>query len=318
MEISIVIPVYNRAHLINKALESLVTQTYNDFDVIIVDDGSSDNIQEIVYQYKKQLKIRFVSFPHSGNIAFLRNEGLKISDSRYVAILDSDDWCMDNRLEKQVKYMKQHPECDILATWVSLEDDFQNENTNRLYWLYNMINDRSEIIKRCLNDGCCICNSTVLMKKDRIIELGGYDEEMYICEDFNLWIRALIENYNIDILQEKLIVRKLHKESVTSGYNGSNLSIQLVIRNKIKYLKMTNKLKRKIVIWGVNARNDLLFKELERNNVSEVQVIDIYNEMPIDIDVNAYHLITTFSRRDEIFEYLNCHNLNVVEDYIYT
>lgn len=317
METSVVIPVYNRAHLIERALDSLSRQSYKNFEAIIIDDGSSDNIDEVLNKYKHSIIIRHVVLTHSGNIAYLRNYGIKMSNSCYIAMLDSDDWCMYDRLEKQVKYMNEHLECDILATWVSFMFSIYNKNIDWLNWLYNMSSDRREIIKRCLNDGCCLCNSTVLMRRNKIVELGGYDEEMYICEDFNLWIRAIIKNYCIHILPEKLTVRRIHKESITSEYNGSELPIQLVIRNKIKYLKEFGKLKKQIVVWGINSRNDILLRELWKNNVVNIQIIDVYSNILDTVDMSAYHLITTYSKKYEVFEYLNDKGLSIVDDYIY-
>lgn len=319
MDISVIIPVYNRANMITNALDSLKNQTISNFDVIIVDDGSYDDLQKVISEYTNELNIKYIHLSHSGNIAFLRNCGLKASSSKYIAILDSDDWCVPERLEKQLNFMNKNENIDILSSWVILNDEIQDENTKRLEWLYNMNGDENEIIIRCLNDGCCICNSTVMMKKSRIDELGGYDERMHICEDFNLWLRAFLNNYDIKIMKEKLVVRKLHKQSVTEGYNGAATSIRLVIKNKIEFLKATFKLEGEIYIWGINSRNSILLDELKAviDNENMICIIDIYNEMPRKINKNAYHLVTTFSRRDDVFEYLKNQGLKIVENFIY-
>ena len=107
MEISVVIPVYNRADMIVRALDSLVNQTYKDFEVLIIDDGSKDTIKQVVDQYAGNLDIAYYYYDHSGNIAYLRNQGMNRAKGKYVAILDSDDWCSDNRLELQIRYFNK-------------------------------------------------------------------------------------------------------------------------------------------------------------------------------------------------------------------
>ena len=156
-----------------------------------------------------------------------------------------------------------------------------------------------------------------MFNKNRILDLGGYDESMPICEDFNLWLRALSEGYVIDILDEKLVYRVLHNNSVTSGYNGADESVRLVIRNKLQYLKSTGKLDRKPIIWGINKRDNLLLEELKPYGIEKIKIVDIDNEMPYEVDCNAYHLVTSFSRQKSIFEYLDKNNLQIVDEYIY-
>lgn len=319
MDISVVIPVYNRAKMIKKAFESLKNQTIKNFEVIIVDDGSSDNLLDVVEYYKNSLSIRYYNVTHCGNIAYLRNYGLRKAAGEYIAILDSDDWCVPERLEKQYNYMIKNSDTDILASWVFLEDEFQSENTKRLEWLYNMHDCMDEVIDRCLNDGCCICNSTVMMKKSRIVELGGYDERMKICEDFNLCLRAIQKFYIIKILQERLVVRKIHKQSVTEGYNGKESSIRLVIKNKVEYLKQMGKLDKKIYIWGINSRNSILIDELKKvtSEKIEFEMIDLYKNVPNTLNESSYHLITTYSKREDVFDYLEKKGLKKTIDFIY-
>lgn len=319
MEISVVIPVYNRSKMMEKALESLKNQTYKKFEVIIIDDGSKDDLLDTIEKYKEFLDIKYYYLEHSGNIAVLRNYGLNRASGKYIAVLDSDDQCMPERLEQQYNYMCNNQNIDILATWVSIEDDFKNDNTSRLECLYNFDYNVEEMISRFLNDGCCICNSTVMMKKNKIIQLGGYDESMYICEDFNLWIRALINNYYISIMHERLVVRKLHKNSLTEGYNGSSTAIRMVLKNKMQYLKAMGKLKRKIYIWGKNTRTDFVLDEMRKFDygILDFEIIDIYRNVLPHVDKNGYHLITSYSRCGEIFDYLENRGLKKVVDYIY-
>lgn len=318
MDISVVIPVYNRAKIISKALESLCNQTYKNFEVIIVDDGSNDFLNTVIDEYNGKIAIKMLCVPHCANIAYLRNVGLKAAQGKYIANLDSDDWCTSERLEKQIAYLDNNPDVDIVATWVELDDECLTENTRRLDWLYNVNRTENEMMDVFLNDGCCICNSSVMMRKDKIEYIGGYDEQMVICEDFNLWIKAIMSGCTIRVMKEKLTIRKLHKQSITEGYCGSLTAVRLVLRNKLEVLRTQGKLKRQIVIWGINQRNEILISELERiDKTIEYSFVDIYNDYPKIVDKEAFHLVTTYSKKDEVFIFLDEAGLQRTVDYIY-
>lgn len=319
MKISVIIPTYNRADMLVYALESLKKQSFHDFEVIIVDDGSTDRSKEIISMYEQSLKMKYLSLVHSGNIARLRNQGILHAEGEYLAFLDSDDWCQENRLELQYRYHLQNNDCGISATWVYVEDYIHNEITDKIEGLYNMKNDQEEIIKRCLNEGCCICNSTVMMKKELLEKLGGYDEEMYICEDFNLWIRAFLANIKIDIISHKLVHRRIHNNSVTAGYSGGEEAIRLIIRNKLQYLCGRGKLNREICIWGKNDRSCILIEELLKVGriVKEGSLIDFRSEENPNFNKNAFQLVTTFSHKEDVFSFFIRGGLNIMEDYIY-
>ena len=320
MEISVIMPVYNRCFEMKKALESLVAQTFKNFELIIIDDGSTDNILQTIFMYRDILDIKYIRVEHTENIAFLRNLGLRLSSGKYIAILDSDDWCVPNRLYMQYEYLEKHQDVDILATWVHIKNECEHLNNKFLENLYNMEPSESGIIIKFLNEGCCICNSTVMMRKCSVVELGGYDERMHICEDFNLWLRAFIKKFSIKILDKKLVFRIIHKNSVTRGYDGSVKAIRLVIFNKLLYLFQSSIINNKaIIIWGESARSeilvDLLAGFVNKNQV--IRVVNVYDKKLPGIVMNSYNLVTTYTLKNSIFEYFDNNNLKIVEDYIY-
>lgn len=318
MNVSVVIPVFNRAKMIHKALDSLVDQIYKQFEVIIVDDGSTDNLDEVIDSYRDQLQIIKLTLEHCGNIAFLRNQGFLVAQGEFIAVLDSDDWCRRDRIEKQRCYLMNN-DIDVVASWVELIDECTTDNTRRLDALYNSRRTREELIDVFLNEGCCICNSSVMIRRSAFEKVGGYDERMIICEDFNLWIKFLLQDFKISIIEEKLIIRKLHKKSVTEGYSGNPVSVGLVLKNKIELLKALGKLDNRLVIWGVNSRNELLLSELSAKLSSfDYAIIDIYNGYPDCVDTEAFHLVTTFSKKDEVFNFLTGYGLKRTDNYIYS
>lgn len=317
MEISVIIPVFNRLTELRRALESLKNQTFKDFEVVVIDDGSDIDLSIIVNEYK-ELKIKYKRINHSGNIAFLRNEGVQLSQGMYIAVLDSDDYCEPNRLMKQISFMKSNDSTDVLASWVNIIGDIP-EKVYNLDKLYNKKRTQDEIISECLNFACCICNSSVLMKRTFYKSMGGYDNRYIICEDSELWMRAFAKGKKFYILEEKLITRTVHKDSITETYWGNPIAITNVIRIKLNYLITKGLLlNKKIGIIGKNSRNNYvlqLFKEIGIENF-EYSIIDFYNEK-LDLLSFDYYLITEYDPNKIFYSSFIKANKKLITEFIY-
>ena len=317
MKISVIIPVYNRAKELKRALESLEKQTFKDFETIVVDDGSDGDYSDVLNGYNGS-KLIFLQLEHTGNIAHVRNEGIKHASGDYVAVLDSDDFCDAKRLEIQKKELDESLDIDVLATWVNVVGNDYNDTINRLTTMYNKIYDTEGIIYQNLNYGCCICHSSVMIRKSVLEKLGGYDENYGICEDYKLWMDCIIEGYVIKVLPEKLTYRTLHEDSVTSSYEGSDEAISKVISIKLKYLFRENRNIQKITILGESKRNDIIIPLIKKyiESLKELTVLNVYGSLPKDIN-SDYIFVSTFSGREKVFDYLKIIGKKPVSDYIY-
>ena len=317
MKISVIIPVYNRVKKLDYALRSLDEQIFKDFEVVIVDDGSDEDYLSMLHKHK-ELNVIYHKITHTGNIGFLRNEGFKYSSGDYIAILDSDDYCDKRRFELQNNILDEKPDVDILATWVNLVSDTNNANLIRLDNLYNATYDTEGIVFQNLNYGCCICHSSVLLRRHVLEKLGGYDENYSICEDYKLWMDAISNDYSIMILPEKLTYRTLHSSSLTSNYEGSDEAISKVVSIKLKYLNEIGKHIDKIIILGNSKRNTItvpLIKEYIKTG-KELRILSVYEGLPTKIDAD-YIFVSTFTSREYIFDYLVSIGKKPVEDFIY-
>lgn len=116
--VSIVMATWNRADIIGQAIQSVLNQSFNDWELIIVSDGSSDNTDEIITQWQnKDSRIRYTSIHHTGKIAVVSNVGLKMALGEFIAILDDDDWWIDSKkLEKQIAFLRDHPDCVVCGS----------------------------------------------------------------------------------------------------------------------------------------------------------------------------------------------------------
>ena len=195
MKISVIIPTYNRKHTLSRAISSVFSQTLKPFEIIIVDDGSTDGTKE--WLSKIYPKIQTINQSNSG-VSMARNVGIKIAKGDWIALLDSDDEWLTKKLEKQVTSLKENPDllfCHTNEIWIR---NGVRINQSRKHQKYG-----GHIFEKCL-DICRISPSSALFKKSILDDLGGFDEKLPVCEDYDLWIR-IAAYYPVLFLDEPLI-----------------------------------------------------------------------------------------------------------------
>ena len=196
--VSIIVPTYNRWPLVGEAVESVLAQTYQAWELIIVDDGSDDDTAERLAQYGSA--IRRVSQQRKG-VAAARNYGVGIASGRYVAFLDSDDLWMPKKLEIQAAFMEQHSKVQICQTeeiWLrrGLRVNPKNKHAK----------PSGDIFRRSLHL-CLVSPSAVMMTRDLFDQAGGFDETFPVCEDYDLWLRIAV-NHVIPLIPVPLVVKR--------------------------------------------------------------------------------------------------------------
>lgn len=184
--VSIIMPTYNRADTIVMAIESVLNQTFRDWELLIVDNGSTDNTAEIVQNYSSQeARIKYFSVPKStsGGISEYLNFGIRIAEGKYIARLDDDDeWCNAEKLTKQVNFMEANIDFVIVGSGAIMIDGKRRE----MYRFFKRETD-SEIRKKALMANP-FWHNTVMFRKDAAKSLGGYDNLKFV-EDWDLWLR---------------------------------------------------------------------------------------------------------------------------------
>ena len=198
-QISVIVPVYNSENTAEQALRSVLCQTYQNFELIVVDDGSTDRSWEIV----KKLELedsRIRAFRNEVNIGLMKtlNRAISLAHTPLLARLDSDDEMLPTRLEKQFNYLNQHPDVAVVGTWYSFMGRSQKFDR-----LFRLPVTPSEIQQQLLVANP-ICHSSVMIRKDIFESLGGYRDEFRNSEDYDLWLR-LSKNYKIANIAESLV-----------------------------------------------------------------------------------------------------------------
>jgi len=207
--VSIVIPTYNRAELLKETIDSVLNQTYKNYEILICDDGSTDKTKDMVLSYNNPKIIYFYQSNH-GCPAPARNMGLKNAKGQYIAFLDSDDLWFPKKLEIQIAAFEKYPQILLIATNSVTIPPKKNPS---LSLSSEKIVSFEELIHANI-----IMNSSVLMKQDVIQNIGLLDERLEIrgIEDFDYWLRLLqFQQKSVMILPEPLVKYREHSSNLT-------------------------------------------------------------------------------------------------------
>ncbi|MCS6924694.1 MAG: glycosyltransferase [Candidatus Binatia bacterium] len=209
-KVSVIIPTYNRCELLREALASVCAQTYQDFELIVVDDGSHDETAAVVHEFAG---VRYVWQPHRG-VSAARNHGVTLSTGEWVAFLDSDDLWQPRKLEKQIAFVTAQPEVQICQTeelWLRHGVRVNPQRKHR--------KPSGDIFAPSLAR-CLVSPSAVMLRRELFEEVGGFDERLPACEDYDLWLRiaARLPVYLIDI--PLVIKRGGHADQLSRRFWG--------------------------------------------------------------------------------------------------
>ncbi|MCC6933343.1 MAG: glycosyltransferase [Deltaproteobacteria bacterium] len=197
-KVSVIIPAYNREKMLARAVDSVLTQTYHDFEFIVIDDGSIEDLAVIKEKVEGAGHI-WISVPNGG-VAKARNLGVRHSSGEYLAFLDSDDQWLPEKLEKQLAYLHKHSQyriCQCEENWFR-HGRFANQCKHHR-------KPEGDVFKNSLKL-CCISPSSVLMERSLFDEFGGFDEDFVVCEDYELWLRVTAQ-YELGLLNDVLVVK---------------------------------------------------------------------------------------------------------------
>jgi GT2 family glycosyltransferase len=197
-QISVVVPSYNRAPMLGEAIESVLGQTYTNFELIVVDDGSTDDTAARLGRYGAGLRV--ISQNHRG-VSAARNAGARAARGRLLAFLDSDDLWRPEKLARQTKFMELHPELLISQT--------------EEIWIRNGVRVNPRAIHRKPAGDiflpslklCLVSPSAVMIRRDFFAALGGFDEALPVCEDYDLWLRIAVD-HEVALISEPLVIKR--------------------------------------------------------------------------------------------------------------
>lgn len=256
--ISVILPVYNAEKYIAKSIECILNQSYVNFELIIINDGSKDNSEQVILSFSDN-RIKYYKQTNQGLPKTL-NVGLSYAKGDIIARQDQDDISLPTRFEKQLQFLKENPDVKLVGTWAKIIDD--NGNSTKRF--HHHATSSNELAFDIIFNNPFVHASVMFYKKE-ILELGGYSEDNSVFEDFNLWSRVS-RKYKIANLSEELVLYRELLSSIsrtTSNYNNrvfvqciDNLNYYIPNQKELNY-KLASVLHQNILKESIN-KNEIL------------------------------------------------------------
>jgi glycosyltransferase involved in cell wall biosynthesis len=216
--VSVIIPAFNRSWCLEEAVDSVLSQTYERYELIVVDDGSTDDTEKRLSQYEN---ITVIAQPNRG-VSAARNRGIKSSNGDLIAFLDSDDTWLPEKLSVQVEYFMRHSEAEICQTQEIWIRDGQRVNSgHRHRKTSGLFFERSLAL-------CLVSPSAVMIRKRLLDKVGLFDETLLACEDYDLWLR-INATIPIFLIDEPLVIKRGgHADQLSSNPGLDKYRIQSI------------------------------------------------------------------------------------------
>jgi glycosyltransferase involved in cell wall biosynthesis len=209
--VSVIIPVYNRVNLIDRSINSVISQTYPINEIIVIDDGSNDGTYDLIKRNFPQVSLQY---QENKGVSNARNIGIKLAKSKWIAFLDSDDEWLPKKVEEQINLLKTNFSFKICHTdevWIRNQVRVNPMKKHRKYG--------GDIYNKCL-PLCVISPSSIIIHKDIFNDVGLFDEELPVCEDYDMWLR-ICSKYSVLFLDQKLINKYGgHDDQLSKKYWG--------------------------------------------------------------------------------------------------
>jgi glycosyltransferase involved in cell wall biosynthesis len=271
--VSVLLPCYNAAATLPECLESLAEQTLTDYEVVAVDDGSTDPTRKILEKWSaRDSRIRVITKPHTGIIP-TANLGWRACRAPLIARLDADDRAHPERLALQAAYLREHPEAGAVG---SLVEGFPEENVGKGFELYfqwlNSLVTHEQICREIFVESP-LPNPSMTVRRSWFERLGGYEEHGWP-EDYDFWLRMYLAGGHFAKIPRSLLAWREHPDRVT--HTDSRYSVKNFLRAKAHYLAKGPLRERDgVIVWGAGMTGRRLSKHLMREGVPIIAFVDI-------------------------------------------
>ncbi len=221
-QVSVCVPSYNHSKFIKELIESVLSQTFTDFELIICDDASTDSSVEIIKSFNDR-RIRFYQNEKNLGIVETMNRCISLAQGEFINIIGSDDAMLPNNLLKKVEFLKAHPYAGIVYSDIDKIDEggqlighiWGNQSKT------DTILDKTTAFKRLIQEGNFLCHSAALLRKQCHDQVGIYDERFRSNQDYDMWLRISL-HYDVGYMVEPLIKYRWHQNNITRDYVGEH------------------------------------------------------------------------------------------------
>jgi glycosyltransferase involved in cell wall biosynthesis len=243
--VSVIVTTFNRKELLSNTINSILNQTFSDFELIIIDNYSNYDFNTLISEFNDQRILAYQN-ENNGIIAINRNYGMKVAKGEFIALCDDDDLWVPDKLEKQINLLKAKENYSLVCTGVTFFGDDTNFGKQSIFskmifkiLAYNIINAKYSLLLLTF-----ITNSSVFFRKQIISNIGYLNEtiEYRSVEDFDYWLRISLK-FKIYYLNEKLVRYRFHESQISShNLKETKIKTDRVIRNNWNYFNKVQKL----------------------------------------------------------------------------
>lgn len=231
--VSVVIPTYNRVHVLGRAIKSVLAQSFPDFECIVVDDGSTDGTVEAVESFQDP-RVRCVRLATNGGVSRARNEGIQVARGELVAFLDSDDEWLPRKLELQVARLRESEDARTTVAYCAAYkyDEFRNRMGIHGGAIYE-----GDVFDPLLTGWYPPTASLFIVKRSSLLDVGGFDEGLACAEDYDLWLRLAQAANHFAAVSEVLLVK----------YEGGALQLKSDARARLRSMELFDRKWRRVI-----------------------------------------------------------------------
>ena len=223
-KVSVIIPTYNRLPMLKEAMESVLAQDFEDLELIVVDDGSTDGTADEIIRFGGRVKL--LRHQENRGVSAARNSGILHARGKYIGFLDSDDLWVKGKLKTQVDFLDENPQYPLCYT-----DEIWIRRGKRVNPMKKHAKFSGWILEKCL-PLCIISPSSALMRKTLFSKVGLFDEALPVCEDYDLWLRVSVR-FPIFFIDKRLIVKRGGHPDQLSNRSWGNDRFRVIALEKL-------------------------------------------------------------------------------------
>jgi len=283
--VSVIIPTYNRAYLIGRAIQSVLNQTYQDFEIIVVDDGSTDDTEEIVRGFKDK-RIGYIRHEKNKGAAAARNIGIKAAKSEYIAFQDSDDEWLPEKLEKQMKVFENAPpEVGVVYT-----DFLRIKGNKKIHIPFSWVTQKEGNIHKELLKGNFVTTQSVVIRKKCFKKSGVFEENLSRLQDWELFIRVS-KFYNFKYIDEPLLNLYYTSNSISADREAHIKALEIILAKHFEDF-----IKDKKSLSGHCLRLGILLSSNNNIKKGRIYLIKAVKAYPFNIKLLLIVLLSSFGQ----------------------
>lgn len=242
-QLSVITTVYNCEKYLRDSIKSALNQTFRDFEMIIINDGSTDSTGKIVNEHLRDTRIRYIYHSENKKIPTRRNEAIRMARGQYIAIHDGDDISEPERFEEQVRFLKNNLDYFCVGGHAKKIDENGKVIGNMDYPPGHHHEILDSVIKKCMNP---MIDPTTMFRREDFLNLGGYstDKSIYTVPDMDLWLKAILSGRKLINLQYPVIQYRMNPEGMTSLHKQEMIRSHMSVWRKfmIGYMKQQRSL----------------------------------------------------------------------------